>query len=66
MPTQPRLSSELFIITLEVTSLWLQRDDGGLERKLDELDERELKIIRHQIGCLYNHLREVPVKEHVA
>ncbi len=66
MPTTPRLSGELFIIALEVTSLYLQRDDRGLERKLDELSEYELKIIRHQLACLHNHLREVVIKEHVA
>ncbi len=65
MPTKPRLSGELFIIALEVTSLWLQRDDYGLARKLEELSEYELKIIRHQLACLTCYLRNRDVQEHV-
>ncbi len=66
MPTKPRLSGELFILALEITSLWLQRDDRGLARKLDELDEVELQLIRHQLACLTCYLQNVTTKEHVA
>jgi hypothetical protein len=66
MPTTPRISGTLFVSALEITSLYLQGDDRSLARKLDELSEHEVKIIRHQLACLVSYLRTIDEQEHIA
>jgi hypothetical protein len=54
--TSGRLQGELFVSSLELFSLFLQRDDTGLQRKLDELSDAELRAIIRQTSNFYHTL----------
>jgi hypothetical protein len=54
--TTPRLQGELFMVALEVVSLYLQRNDACLAKKFGELEPLERRVIYRHIGMLYYRL----------
>jgi hypothetical protein len=56
--TTPRLQGEMFIVALEVVSLYLQRNDECLAKKFGELDPLQRRMIYRTLGMLYYHLGE--------
>jgi hypothetical protein len=54
--TTPRLQGELFIVALELTSLYLQRSDECLDKKWEALDPLQRRMIYRMLGMLYWHL----------
>jgi hypothetical protein len=54
--TSGRLQGELFISSLELFSLFLQHNDTGLQRKVDDLSDAELRVMIRQTSNFYHML----------